>query len=531
MIEGAAATTAGGRRPEDVRDLVSRVGHGQFDLVIMNPPFTRASGQEGVTEGVGNPAFAAFEMSYVDQQRLAARLKRLSRGSSSNDVAGLASHFVELAHRKLGKDGVMSFVLPLSAASGGRWDKIRALWRNGYDDIVIVTISAPGTHERSFSADTGMAECLVVAQRERMQLTPTATFVMVNQQPESANKAVLLADAIALARQDLQANEGTIATLSIGDDHCGYVVQAALEDDLPWPHVGVEDVSLIGVCETLKRGRLADLQTGARTAISIVPISAIGASGPVHRLVGSLTSSKPEGVFAVHLPPMVPAPAYSMLWAHDMTKERRLVVEIDSEGKVRGGKEKDAPNVWDTATRAHYNRDLQFNAQSITVAMTERKCIGGRAWPSVILHDPSHEFAFSLWCNSTLGLLLHWWVSNKTQAGRGTTTVTAIPNIPTLDTRALSDAQHAEAKRQFDLLRDERFLPFDQIDEDPARAKLDRAILVNVLGLPDSLVAPDGPIDLIRRKLAREPQIHGGKKSRVVFTDHGETSVKRPDRG
>jgi len=54
---------------------------------------------------------------------------------------------------------------------------------------------------------------------------------------------------------------------------------------------------------------------------------------------------------------------------------------------------------------------------------------------------------------------------------------------------------------------------------------------VNVLGLPESIVAPDGPIDLIRRKLAREPQIHGGKKSRVVFTDTGERSERRSDRG
>ena len=85
-------------------------------------------------------------------------------------------------------------------------------------------------------------------------------------------------------------------------------------------------------------------------------------------------------------------------------------------------------------------------------------------------------------------------------------------------------------RRQFNRLQQEHFLPFDQIDEDPARAKLDQAILVNVLNLPKSLVAKDGPIDLIRRKLAKEPQIHGGKKSRVVFTPAGEKSVKRDDR-
>ncbi len=44
------------------------------------------------------------------------------------------------------------------------------------------------------------------------------------------------------------------------------------------------------------------------------------------------------------------------------------------------------------------------------------------------------------------------------------------------------------------------------------------------------LISLTSSIDLIRRKLAREPQIHGGKKSRVVFTDDGEKSVPRDDR-
>ena len=56
-------------------------------------------------------------------------------------------------------------------------------------------------------------------------------------------------------------------------------------------------------------------------------------------------------------------------------------------------------------------------------------------------------------------------------------------------------------------------------------------MLVDVLGLPAALCEEGGPIDLLRRKLAREPQIHGGKKSRVVFTDDGgEKSQRRGDR-
>ena len=73
----------------------------------------------------------------------------------------------------------------------------------------------------------------------------------------------------------------------------------------------------------------------------------------------------------------------------------------------------------------------------------------------------------------------------------------------------------------------------------PARAELDRRLLVDVLGLPESLCTENGPVDLLRRKLAREPQVHGGKKSRVVFTEAedpqgnavlGERSEHRSDR-
>ena len=45
-------------------------------------------------------------------------------------------------------------------------------------------------------------------------------------------------------------------------------------------------------------------------------------------------------------------------------------------------------------------------------------------------------------------------------------------------------------------------------------------------------VSRTGPIDLLRRKLAREPQIHGGKQTRVVFygTADNEGIENRSDR-
>jgi hypothetical protein len=182
---------------------------------------------------------------------------------------------------------------------------------------------------------------------------------------------------------------------------------------------------------------------------------------------------------------------------------------------------------WATAARAHYNKDLQFNSQSIVVAMTERPTLGGRAWPTVVFDSPRHEIAFALWANSTLGLLCHWWMSNKAQSGRGTTTILSTSAIPTLDVRQLSDEQLTTAAAEFEAVENHRFLPFDQLDEDEARADLDRRLLVTVLGLPESLCGPDCAMERLRRKLSVEPQIRGGKLTRLVFSDDREESVPR----
>ena len=105
--------------------------------------------------------------------------------------------------------------------------------------------------------------------------------------------------------------------------------------------------------------------------------------------------------------------------------------------------------------------------------------------------------------------------------------MTSIPGFSTLDVRQLSDEQHQAAREAFEALANERFLPFDQVNEDAARAELDRRLIVDVLGLSPQLCAPGGPMERLRIKLAAEPQIHSDKHTRVVFTDDGETTAPR----
>ena len=164
LMDRAAAVSAGGRSPEEVHDLMTRVGHAMFDLVIMNPPFTRSTGMEADRRGTGNPAFAAFDTGRTTQDRMQRSLNDLRGGTRiGSGNTGLAADFLDLAVRKVRPDGVIALVLPLSAVSGREWGRARKTLGDRCQDIMVVTIAGARSRDSSFSADTDMAECLLIA--------------------------------------------------------------------------------------------------------------------------------------------------------------------------------------------------------------------------------------------------------------------------------------------------------------------------------------------------------------------------------
>ena len=72
-----------------------------YDLVIMNPPFTRATNHEGAHADITNPAFAAFDATPVDQTEMGDRINQLGKDTCYHGNAGIASAFAALAHKKL----------------------------------------------------------------------------------------------------------------------------------------------------------------------------------------------------------------------------------------------------------------------------------------------------------------------------------------------------------------------------------------------------------------------------------------------
>jgi hypothetical protein len=126
------------------------------------------------------------------------------------------------------------------------------------------------------------------------------------------------------------------------------------------------------------------------------------------------------------------------------------------------------------------------------------------------------EAAVSLWGNTSVGLLLHWWQANKQQSGRGNIGKKTLAKFICLEPDQLSEDQLEASKRLLDSVAEMPLKPLNEIVDDANRAELDRAFLVDILGLPDELADPGGPLELLRAKLAQEPSIHGSKKSAIA---------------
>ena len=477
---------------------------GTFDIVIMNPPFTSNTKHYDADSGVLNAAFAAYASSIADQNEMAAQLRRLASESAYHGHAGLGSAFASLAHRKLKPGGVVALVLPFTAINGSAWGKFRRLISAEYSDVSVLSIVAAGDRELSFSADTGMAECLVIARKgDTMQ---RGNFTSLRRRTRGFAHAAAIANNI-INKPSIRSLEvgpygGT--PLTVGDEFVGESLDAPIDDYANgWGVARILDASVAQVANLLSSGNLWLPAEPKTHTIPLVPLSEVGQRGIDHQF---FVSPAHNGPFIKAAPS--PTATYPALWNHDAKNEARLVCLPDSQMQARNGMEKAADKLWEVASRSHITQEFRFTSQPLSVALTDQKSIGGRAWPNVRFVDSRYDSAFSLWGNCTLGLLLFWWRSSRQQSGRGAMTINGIESLPVLDFRTLSDHQLATAEDIFNDFRDRELKPAYLADADPNRALLDRRVVCDLLGLDE------GIYEGVRRLAAKwcaEPSVHGGK--------------------
>ena len=489
---------------ETAAEVTAEVRDEGFDLVIMNPPFTRATNHEGPHAVVLNPAFAAFDATNPDMAEMGKRLNQLGRDSCYHGNAGIASAFAALAQKKLKPGGVLALVFPLSAASGLSWQGFRDMLKKDYTDMTVVSIAADGK-DMSFSSDTGMAECLVIARKTKASVPSgkRAQFVSLRQRPSGLAQAAAIGKNISTS-STVRAIEGGPyggTRLTVGNELMGESITAP-KGDL-WGGVRLLDYSLAQTANALAGSKLWLPGSPEAIALKVAALDAVGRLGLVDR---DITGPFPRGPF--DRVPSSPTSTYPALWNHKAEDEIRIICPPDAQLQVRQGMEEKAAVVWATASRPHINRDFRFNSQPLAVSFTERASIGGRAWPNVSFDKQRFDCAFSIWSNSTLGLLSYWWHASRQQPGRGIISIRSAETLSVLDFSALSDEQLATAESIFDEFRELDLMPAYLADADPNRALLDRRVMCDLLGFDEEVYRG---VRRLAQKWCAEPSVHGGK--------------------
>ena len=492
---------------ETAASVAAEIQDESFDIVIMNPPFTRAgSDWEGIDrEQDSIKQFRGLGTSLDTQMAMSRRLRDFAKDTCYHGYAGLGAAFAALAHRKLKRDGVLALVLPLTAAVGLSWDKFRQMLAENYADIEVLSIAANGK-DMSFSSDTGMAECLVVARKLQEGEAPsdTAVFTSFNDRPKGFAHSAAIATEIAKNVTVRGIEDGPYGgtPLTVGEEQTGEMLTAPYDTEgEAWAAVRLSDSSLAQTAHALSESRLWLPSIADAQNLNVVPLKVVGRRGLYHRNIiasGPFTKSAHS-----------PTATYPALWNHNARNEKRMICKPDSQLLVKQGMEHRVSDAWATASHSHLNLDFTFGSQPLAVAFTERESIGGRVWPNIIFDDARYDYAFTVWGNSTLGLLTHWWHSSRQQSSKASITVTSAETLPVLDLRTLTDDQLATAKHIFDDFRDRDLMPAYLADADPNRAHLDKRVICDLLGFDRDIYQA---VRLLAAKWCAEPSVHGGKK-------------------
>ena len=226
----------------------------KFDLIIMNPPFTRATGRPETygeeSERRGLFGFVADEnarqdlLNRLNNVRKSARQSLIENAKAHRDVfqniihmfqntiqeiidgkrglseylnigqAGEGLLFLYLAHNFIKNNennGVVAFVLPRNLLMGVSWFLARVLLATKYHLKYVVVSSEPGNY--NFSESANLNEVLIVAKRQD-EHSPDEETVIINllRKPSKALEAIALADEVMRRRYGYVSLGGNMAT-------------------------------------------------------------------------------------------------------------------------------------------------------------------------------------------------------------------------------------------------------------------------------------------------------------------------------
>ena len=251
-----------GSAGEEAADLLkANVPNESLDMVIMNPPFTRSTSREGQTADTFSAAFAAFASTKEDQKAMVDKMSQMTRDTCYDGNIGIASAFAALADKKLKPNGILALILPLTVSVSSRWQRLRTLLAENYIDIEVVSIATADSYDVAFSADTSMADCLVVARKLNSKIHDNIRirFTSLLQRPAGFVQSSEIAKQLAAKKTIRQLEDGPFGGTDIfcGGEKMGETITASVPSNNPaWNPVRIHDFSLAQTAYALAQGKL-----------------------------------------------------------------------------------------------------------------------------------------------------------------------------------------------------------------------------------------------------------------------------------
>ena len=501
---GPEAEQVGGEENVIV-DLQRAFQYRQFDIVIQNPPFTKPGADPAGIDGAKSPFQGSDRPKKYTKAMQVVLNKKETRVTDGQ--AGLSAYFVELADRMLKPNGTMGFILPATVLASPTTQKLRDMWATEYRDLVVITIAEAKGLDCAFSADTDMAECIIVATKGKGNRTGRGKFVCLNQRPQSLLEAVEIVNRVVRSNRTrhLEDTPSGGDPIQVGEEILGYMIDCPLPHGEGWVATRVKSMALLQSAHRLRESRLELPMQELQGTVVKIPMCRVGD-------IATLGLAEVRGVFRKEDGYRPDDYGYPCVWNANSEVQRSMMVLPDSRAIPLPNAEAAVQRRVDQNSRTHYNMALRFNSNSVAALFTEKPSIGPTLITNVAFENPRYEIPWTLWCNATLGLLCHWLYSGKQNAGRGKLRLTALSNLPTLDVRKLSEEALENAEVLFERLKYKRMLPFNECAHDPVRHELDTDLLTEVLGIKDLGVLT--AMQTLREMLCAEPSIHGGKKSK-----------------
>ncbi len=486
-------------------DLQKEFPYKKFDIVIQNPPFTKPGADPAGIDGAKSPFQGSDRPKEYTKAMQTALKKKIAHVADGQ--AGLSSYFVELADSMLKSTGAMGCILPATVLASPTSQKLRDMWATAYHDVVVITIAEAKGFDCAFSADTDMAECIIVATKGKGNNTGRGKFVCLNQRPKSLLEAFEITNRIIRSNGTYRLEDTPSGgdAIKVGEETFGYLLNCPLPRGEGWIAVRVKSMAVLQSAQRLKKGRLELPLQEFQETITEIPICQVGD-------IATLGLAEVRGVFRKVEGFRPNEDGYACLWNAKSEVQRSMLVLPDSRAIPIPNAETKVQKRIDRNSRTHYNMLMRFTSNSVIALFTDELTIGPRSVTNVAFENPRHEFPWTLWCNSTLGFFCHWIHSGKQNSGRGKLWLGTLRTLPTLDVRSLSKEALKNAEKVFERMKYKLMLPVNECAYDPMRVELDRCLLTEVLGITSDNVLES--MQTLREMLCAEPSIHGGKQKR-----------------